>query len=299
MTTGVMITAPASASQGPWSSPRRAARELARRTARHSYALTKWRLLRRMERRPGVPVVVFCMSKTASSAVVRAVREAVSQPVFKIHLLVPEHLERVEAHYRRTDPGARPRHVFHAAHLVRHLPTPEDPWLVITIVREPVMRAASDFFQSGRRLGRLADEIATTARFERFAATQGVPRTLDWFDRELAPSLGIDVYDHAFDPSIGYGLIESPSVRMLLLRQESLDVAPAAIGQFLGLSHDVALDRENVGAGKEYSDLYASVLRRARLPESTLDLAYDSRFARHFYSDAEREEFRRRWSGAS
>jgi hypothetical protein len=250
-----------------------------------------------MERQSGVPIVVFCMSKTASSAVVRAVRGAVAQPVFKIHLLVPEHLAAAEAHYRRTDRSARPRHVFHAAHLVRHLPTPEHPWLVVTIVRDPVARAASDFFQSGRRLGRLADPATTTAAFERFAAADGITRTLEWFERELEPSLGIDVYAHPFDPTLGYGVIESPSVRMLVLRQESLDVAPAALGRFLGLAHDVPLDAENVGADKEYAALYASVLEQAVLPAATLERTYDSRFVRHFYSAEEREALRRRWSG--
>ncbi len=250
-----------------------------------------------MDRLRGVPVVVFCMSKTASSAVVRAVRGAVSQPVFKIHMLVPEHVAKVEAHYRSTDRNARPRHVFHAAHLMRHLPTPEHPWLVVTIVREPVMRAASDFFQSGRRLGRLGDDASTTARFERFAAADGIPRTVEWFDRELAPSLGIDVYEHPFDPSLGYGVIDTPAVKMLVLRQESLDAAPAALGRLLGLAHDVTLDRENVGAGKEYSELYERVVREARLPKAALDAAYASRFAHHFYSAEELAAFRRRWGG--
>jgi hypothetical protein len=271
---------------------------MAGRLARRSYALTKWRLLRRMERRPGTPVVVFCMSKTASSAVVRAVRDAVPQPVYKIHLLSPERVGRVEAHYRRTDRDARPRHILHAAHLMRHLPTPEHPWQVITIVREPIGRAASDFFQSGRRLGRLGDVAATTARFERFASEDGIPRTIGWFEREMAPSLGIDVYAHPFDSALGYGLIETPAVRLLLLRQESLDAAPGALGRFLGLPHDVVLDRENVGAGKEYSDLYAAVLRDTRFPPATLDLAYRSRFAQHFYGAAELEAFRSRWETA-
>lgn len=248
-----------------------------------------------MERQRGVPVVVFCMGKTASSAVVRAVSSVVEQPVFKIHVLAPDRLAQVEAHYRHTDPGARPRHLFHASHLVRHLPTPEHPWMVVTIVREPVMRAASDFFQSGLRLGRLGDVATTTARFERFATRDGIPRTLDWFDRELKPTLGIDVYQHPFEPAAGHAVIETPAVRMLVLKQERLDAAPAALGRFLGISDAVPIDRENVGAGKDYSELYASVIEAAGFPPETLDLAYGSQYARHFYSAEELAAFRRRW----
>ena len=271
-------------------------RNLLRQLPRRSYRLTKWRLLRRMERRTEDPVVVYAMSKTASSAIVRAVRGAVSQPVYKVHLLTPESVSRAEERYRQTDRGARPRHIFHASHLLRHLPTAEHPWLVITIVREPVMRSASDFFQSGRRLGRLADGAAATALFARFATEQGIPRTLDWFDQELEPNLGIDVYAHPFDPATGYCIIESPAVRLLLLRQESLDVAPKALGQFLGLAQDLPVDRENEGAQKEYSDLYAAVARDVRFPEAMLERTYNSRFAQHFYSSEELDRFRRRWA---
>jgi Putative capsular polysaccharide synthesis protein len=270
-------------------------REVLRRLPRRSYALTKWRLLRRMERAGGDPVVVFCMSKTASSAIVRGLRDALDRPVYKIHLLRPESVARAEADYRRTDPSARPRHILHAAHLLRHLPTAAAPWDVVTIVREPLARSASDFFQSGQRWGRLGDADQTTAAFQRFAAEQGVPRTTDWFDRELLPSLGVDVYDHPFDPDVGVGVIEAPAVRLLILRHESLAAAPGALAAFLGRTEDVRLPRENVGARKDYSELYEQVLRDVRFDVATLDLAYESRFARHFYTDAERAELRQRW----
>lgn len=273
----------------------RAIRELVRQVPRRSYALTKWRMLRRMERPTEDPIVVFCMSKTASSAIVRAVRNADPRPVYKIHLLTAEGVAQAEAHYRQTDPSARPRHILHASHLLRHLPTPEHPWHVVTIVREPIARSASEFFQSGERLGHLGDETTIEARFARFATSQGIPRTIDWFDRELEPTLGIDVYAQPFDPVTGYSVIETPAVRLLLLRQESLPDAPRALRDFLGLSHDLDLQRENEGSSKEYSDLYAAVLREVRFPVEALDLAYGSRFAQHFYAPDEIDELRARW----
>jgi hypothetical protein len=276
----------------------RAIRELVRQVPRRSYALTKWRMLRRMERRTEDPIVVFCMSKTASTAIVRAVQNADPRPVYKIHLLTAEGVAQAEAQYRRTDPSARPRHILHASHLLRHLPTPEHPWQVVTIVREPIARAASEFFQSGERLGHLGDETTIEARCARFAMHQGIPRTIDWFERELEPTLGIDVYAHPFDPATGYSVIETPAVRMLILRQESLPVAPQALREFLGLSHDLNLARENEGSRKEYSDLYAAVLRDVRFPVDALDLAYGSRFAQHFYSVDEIDDLRGRWGHA-
>lgn len=276
-----------------------ALRQRLRQLPRRSYALTKWRLLRRMDRDREDPIVVFCMSKTASSAIVRAAQQRLQRPVYKVHLLTPMAVAQGEANYRRTDPTARPRHILHASHLLRRPPTTEHPWAVITIVREPIGRSASDFFQSGERLGRLGDAPTTIAAFVRFATTQGIPRTIGWFDRELHVSLGINVYEHPFDPATGYAIIETPSVRLLILRQESLDVAPQALGHFLGLPEPLVLARENDAARKPYSALYNTVLSEARVTQRTLDLAYTSPFAQHFYSPAELAGFRTRWGTPS
>jgi hypothetical protein len=162
-------------------------------------------------------------------------------------------------------------------------------------VREPVARSASEFFQSAQRFGRLADGAATTTLFEKFASRQGIPRTVTWFDTEFQPTIGVDVYQHPFDPAQGYGVIETPAARVLMLRQESLALAPEALGQFLGLPGDLDIVRENVGSDKEYSDLYAAVVRDARVPKAALDTAYLSRFSRHFYSPEEIDGFRRSW----
>jgi hypothetical protein len=287
-----LTTASASNARGPSSR----VRDFAASITKRSYPFTRWRLVRKLGRQPGKPIVVFCMSKTASSAVARAMRDVVDRPVFKIHLLSPDAVARAEADYRRTEPSGLPRHIFHARHLMRRMPTVERPWDVVTIVREPIARAASDFFQAGRRSGRLGDAVTTRERFERFAASGSIDRTVEWFERELEATLGIDVYAHPFDPVVGHTTIETPAVRLLVLRQESLDAAGAALGTFLGLQRPLVIDHKNVGARKEYSELYASVLRDARFRRDVIERAYGSRFARHFYSADERRAFADRWA---
>ncbi|MFZ6003774.1 MAG: putative capsular polysaccharide synthesis family protein [Actinomycetota bacterium] len=267
------------------------------RQARRSYGFTKWRLLRRLERQHSAPaVVVFSMGKVASTAVVGALQRAGCRPVYKIHLLLPENVRRAEERYRRTDPTALPRHILHASHVMRHLPTPAERWLVVSVVRDPVMRSVSEFFQSGARLGRLHDETTTRELLERFCVEHGIPGTIDWFERELEPTLGIDVYEHPFDPASGFTIIDTPAVKLLVLRQESLAAAPRALSLFLGLDRPVEVPRENVASDKSYAGLYESVVAGVRLPHAALDLAYDSRFARHFYSPAEIEAMRARWT---
>jgi hypothetical protein len=276
----------------------RSARHSIRLVARRNYALTKWRQLRRLEREhtTGRPVVVFTMSKTASTSVYVALRDGAPNPVFKAHLLRPDALAAAERNYRATDPDARPRHLFHGFHLVDHPPTPEAPWLVVTMVREPIARAVSDFFQTGERLGRL-DAAKDAAAFESFLRSIVEP-SLGWFEREFEPTIGVDVYAHAFDAEVGVARIDAPQARVLVLRQESLAAAPRALGDLLGLEQEIPIAPANVGAAKTYGGEYARAVRDLRVPSDVLDTAYNSKLVRHFYSPAEVDRFRSRWKGA-
>lgn len=269
-------------------------RDQLRRAARRSRRLTRWRLLRRLARDTRPPVVVFTMGKVASTAIYRSLAAAADRPVLKVHSLLPERLAAMDAGYRTTSPGTLPRHLVHAWHLVDRPPTPEAPWDVVTVVRDPIQRSVSDFFQSGRRLGRL-EATSLAPRLARFVEREGVPRTLDWFDLELRPVLGIDVLSHPFDPAVGHVLIEAAGVRLLVLRQESLHVAPAALARLLGRADEVPIAVDNVGSTKPYAPAYAAAVDGLRLDDSVLDLAYESRWATHFYSPAERAELRARW----
>jgi Putative capsular polysaccharide synthesis protein len=226
-----------------------------------------------------------------------ALRDNAPNPVFKAHLLRPEALAAAERDYRDTDRDARPRHLFHGFHLVGHPPTPAAPWLVVTMVREPIARAVSDFFQTGERLGRL-DAAHDPAAFGSFLGANIEP-ALRWFEREFEPTIGVDVYAYPFDAEAGVATIGAPQARVLVLRQESLDVAPHALGEFLGLDHDIPVAAANVGAAKTYGDEYERVVRNLRVPSDVLDTAYESKLVRHFYSPAEIERFRARWEGAA
>jgi hypothetical protein len=269
--------------------------ESASRIAKRSYPLTKHLVLRKLNKANGTPLVVFAMSKTASTAIYNALFGNVPNPVLRTHMLSPYSLARVEQKYRETDPKARPTHLFHGFYLSQHPPTPVDPWLIVTIVRDPIARAISNFFQGGQRFGRLHDPSTLVEKLTMFVRNNGVPRSVNWFDDEFKPSVGVDVYAHPFDGENGYGIIDFPHARVLLLRQESLDLAPVALSLFLDLPERVNVAKENVGSDKEYKDEYARVLREVKFSQKTLDMAYGSCMARHFYLPDEIAEFRRRW----
>jgi hypothetical protein len=275
-----------------------------------NYTLSRRYALSRMALRREPPTVVFSMGKTGSTAIARAVHDAIGRPVFQVFRLEPTRLRDAEDRYRRRRrrnaqsgegdtftgkgfPGAS--HLWEADHLVRHPPSPEVPWTVITTVREPVAQAVSAYFHAARQAG--ATDAQTVGDLaDRFASESWVSEPLRWFEREFSGAVGIDALAQPFDWSIGHSVIATPSVRLLLLRQENFAFAPTVLASFLGLAAPVMVPSRNVGASGQFGDTYRRFLAEARLPKRLLAEAYDSRYARHFYAEPEIAQFRRRWS---
>ena len=257
------------------------------------YDNAKSAYLAALERDVSLVNVVFAAGKTGTTAIATALQRAGVTPVFQVHNLGARALAAREGEYRVRAPETRPVHIWQALWLASHLPSVERRWKIVTLVRDPVARLVAQWFQEHDRFGSepvSADQIID----ELFQRSERLHN--DWFDFQFAALLGIDVYQHRFDPTVGYGLIEAPSADVMLLRQESLDRSAAPLGEFFELPGPVDLRPENVGADKEYRALYSDVLERARLPDSLLDTVYSTRFARHFYTDDEIAAFRRRWT---
>ena len=81
----------------------------------------------------------------------------------------------------------------------------------------------------------------------------------------------------------------------MLIRQENLDAASDALGDFLGLDHPVAVPKRNEATVKGYAEAYERFLSEVRFPESVRNEAYGSRYARHFYADSELVRLHERW----
>ena len=264
-------------------------------------------------RRREPPIVVFSMGKTGSTAIARAVQDATGDRVFQIFRLQAERLAQAERRFRVNnraakrrgrDPGALPfpgaLHLWESEYLLRHPPTASKPWTVVTTVREPIGQAVSAFFH-GRGLRRAPDAVeqSVEALTADLVDEGWIREPLRWFDREFAPALGIDVFEHSFDSERSYGLIETPAVRVMLIRQESLGAVPDALGEFLDLGRAVPVPKRNEATGKGYAASYQEFLAAVRLPVAVRDEAYGSRYARHFYADSELVRLHERWGGGS
>jgi len=228
------------------------------------------------------PVLIWNIGKVASTSVARSLQD----PMGKAAVLT--------THFIDADRSKR------SAAIKSCLIAPRKrPLDIITLTREPVGRAVSSFFQNFEANTGISPEAFDGDSSELLrlylSNNQSHYRSLDWFDNNLKTHIDVDVYSSDFDRNKEYSVIEAGDYRVLLLRSEAQDnVKEFAVREFLGLKK-FSLINENVGEQKSYSDLYRQFVDEVKLPSAHVEKMLESKYARHFYGEAEIEEVRRRW----
>jgi hypothetical protein len=237
------------------------------------------------------PVVVFSLGKVGTTSLARTI-EATGRSTLHCHRIVVD---------RPPDPRwpsgrGRPYPEWRGQVAGRMLRTGQ--WDIVCGVRDPVARAASTLFQIGGAWESEVDESrAVDAVAESLVDLFDAGRAgLDWFDAQLRPVTGIDVFAEPFDPAAGWRIFESGRFRVLVIRFEDIArAAGPALAAHLGLPEAPEIEHRNEGGAKGYAGVYERFRRTADLPPRLLDKVYGSPMVRHFYTDEEREGFRRHW----
>ncbi|MEM8668660.1 MAG: putative capsular polysaccharide synthesis family protein [Planctomycetota bacterium] len=244
------------------------------------------------------PVLVYQMGKVASTSIYRTLaNNSLGFPVYQIHRMNPENLrETREKHAARNIPMEK--HEERGARLYDELVRTKRRFRVITLVREPISRNISAFFQNlDAMVGKSdAHHLPTEELIESFLT--GYPHNvpLTWFEKELLPTTGIDVYSSAFPKEIGFTTFENVNVRVLIMRHNLDDeTKSASICQFLKLD-ELPIRRANVAEQKPYADSSRKFIDSIKLPSSYVDRMLDSKYAKHFWSQAELQAIRQRWT---
>lgn len=174
---------------------------------------------------------------------------------------------------------------------------------VISLVRDPAAVNVSGFFQQATwwppELRSLCDEPSAeciAALQARFLTWYPHDFPLHWFQMEMEPVFGIDVYAQTFPKQAGYQIIKGEFADLLLIKLEQLDACGSeALGEFLGRKAE-PLTRSNTAVDKWYSPLYSAFKQSLQLSDDYLDQLYRSPYTTHFYTPEEVEAFWRRWA---
>jgi hypothetical protein len=249
------------------------------------------------------------MGKVGSTTVYESLKRVYPNDlVHHVHFLSWPGIEEAKSYFLTLENPEIPEHIERSQKLRRAIDNnPESPWKVITLVRDPIARDISDFFENvdkywpellNERGNLRRDDALAFIRDKFLEYDENTNYTCTWFDKELKRAFGIDVYGYPFDYESGYITLSRGRVDVLVMRLEDLNECfDIALEDFLDLN-SIELVRANVGRKKRHAEAYRDIRARLRLPRSVCERIYASKYARHFYSDM-KEELIERWSTAT
>jgi hypothetical protein len=255
-------------------------------------------------------VVVYQMGKVGSSTLVASLHALHKKlQIHHVHTLTEKGIADAEAIYRQiarqsqSSTVARARHLLSSRYLRQRMrrQIQGKKWKVITLVREPIARNVSSFFQiidyplpnfmARYHAGELDMETVSNTFLTKFDHKQ----VLHWFETELRQALGINVFASEFPKERGYQIYQGDTCELLLIKLEKLnECACDAFRDFLGVDH-FELVRTNVADDKEYAGAYRQLKEHLILPDSYVQEMYSSPTMQHFYSQAEIAAFATQW----
>jgi len=275
-----------------------------------NYTISRYyheRRLRAESRKGEDPVIVFQMGKVGSTAIVDELRKrSLHTPVFHVHFLTNAGISDAKNRRAQLMKGYNANEWclyesdFVRNYLGEHIS--DRKIKIITLFREPISRNISSFFYNIHKYVpdfdgyRLDDASCISELLHKYLEVFVEHEyTLEWFDAEFEPVFGLDLYKHEFDPEKGYSIIKNNGIEVLVLKLEKLkESASAAFSEFMNIEK-FDLKKKNTSDEQPYYDTYKMFLANVNLPIAYIDMMYESAYMKHFYSEDEIMQFRRRW----
>jgi len=169
---------------------------------------------------------------------------------------------------------------------------------IITLVREPVSREISNFFQNEiDYINEPIEEYSKSELLKIFQEKVNFSYTLTWFDEEFHKFTNLDIYSYQFDCDNGYSILKEENFDILAIKLEKLDhIIQEAIRRFLGINLKRKFIKSNETNIKPFkSDFNRHFKENFKLTHSKLLDIYQSKFCQHFYTTDEIDYYINKW----
>ena len=153
----------------------------------------------------------------------------------------------------------------------------------ISLVREPVSREISSFYQNRQLFFKDVlpnDFMAINNLIE----SRGYDLALNWFDYELMKHLNFDVYSQPFDKTKGYSIYKlDTKTELMILRTDCINKTGAiALNEYLNT--DIKqIKSVNVGSNKSNSMYQKQMKSQFILSDENFKKIKNSKFMNHFF----------------
>ena len=241
------------------------------------------RILRRIA--SGAPILIYQMGKVGSSSIKLSLDRLNRFESYHVHRLNPDNIARVKREQERH--GWPPRGDLGGLELYERMIRPRRRLRIITLVREPIGRSFSYYFESLDKIYRTPD---THARIPTEQLVRDFPVEFPysddphtWFDYEFKEVLGIDLYGYELNMYRGFAEVKTDLYDVLVLRTDAADqTKEEALAKFLGVAR-VPLERANITIHKAQAQAYSDFRNSIRMVPSYLDRMLGSKYSRHFF----------------
>jgi hypothetical protein len=284
-----------------------------RRLARHLLGRTRWERLKGLWNDPLLkcPLLLVFQAPKAGSQTVEATLRQAGWPgeLFRVHYLSQSWASWAEATLRTAEEAPdyhrnllsqlsvaqRLRGILRARSFLRRCGVDIPKIQVISAVREPIGLLLSSLFENHQLFFPSLESVTAPRCAELVTTHPQLARLQSWFDMELKPLTGVNVFRSRFPNQDGFAIYENRCARVLVYRFESLGRIGHILETFLGRKLGEVIDA-NVSSRKEYAPTYAAIKASARFPSAFTREVCHSKMMRHFYSAEERNQLESRWS---
>ena len=241
-------------------------------------------------------IIVYQMGKVGSRSVVDSLRMRGVKPVFHVHRMVPSNIERIKNGFQKRNIPPLDEKI--GRMLYKKIQKGKRKAKIITLVREPLSRNISAFFENLQvyiGLDHKDTDYPLKKLIDIFIKEYSHEVPLQWFDSELKKATGIDVYDYPFPKHEGYMTIEKKNIELLIVKLEISDpLKQKVIADFLHLDN-FQLVSQNIGKDKTYSNTYMQFKKTINLSSSYIKKMLSSKYATHFYSEKDISRLWGKW----
>lgn len=172
--------------------------------------------------------------------------------------------------------------------------------LFIAGVREPISRILSGWTESTKshastmNISRLDELINDRGSLETSIA-RDINLIADWFGHSFFCDL--NVYSKPFDQERGFIVISGARHKVFVYRIDKLESLWGELSIFLGLDLSCTRINETKLKGRREQEIY-NKLKTIKLSGEIIDMAFNNRYARHFWCAGDIAEFKRLYGSA-
>lgn len=238
------------------------------------------------------PIIILTPGKTGSSSVYYTLKKSIRiYNVFHIHYFTSSSIDNAKQNHLISDRKSVPLHLIVSELLLNKIKNYKGTLKIITILREPISRSISSFFQnidfymnSIEYPNLIINESKSIKIIEKLISSS-VDEINIWINTEIRENFNIDIYKSDFTEN-KFIIYKNGKIELLLLRVEDLNnVFENATKEFLNLNKGLSLMNYNIGFKKYYSSQYKSIQNKIRLNDEIIDKIFSSKYISHFYKN--------------